>query len=54
MHPRQSESDCPDTEIEGKDDLVRLHEASSDCSDPLADEKSMWRSQSDPYTDDTC
>ena len=42
---QKSEIDCPDTEIEGKGDLVRQHEASSDCSDPLAHEATRIRDE---------
>lgn len=42
---QESEADCPDTEIEGKDNLVRQHEASSDGSDPLAHEKTRLRNE---------
>src|SRR6266702_7386348 len=42
---RESEADCPDTEIEGKDDLERQHEASSGCSDPLAHETTRMREE---------
>ncbi|HWZ18192.1 MAG TPA: zinc ribbon domain-containing protein [Ktedonobacteraceae bacterium] len=40
-----SEADCPDTEIEGKDDLARQHEASSDCCNPLAHETTRMREE---------
>jgi len=42
---RESEADCPDTEIEGKDDFVRQHEASSDCNDPLAHDTTRMREE---------
>ena len=42
---RESEADCPDTEIEGKDDLERQHEASSDCNDPLAHDTTRMREE---------
>jgi hypothetical protein len=32
------ESDCPDIGIDGKDNRIQVHEASSGCCDPLADE----------------
>jgi len=35
---QESDADCLHTELEGKDDLVRQHEAPSDGSDPLAHE----------------
>jgi len=34
---QESDSDCPDAEIKGKDELVRQHGDSSNSSDPLAD-----------------
>jgi RNA polymerase subunit RPABC4/transcription elongation factor Spt4 len=42
---QESEADCPDTEIEGKDDLIRQQEASSDCSDPLTHETTRIRDE---------
>jgi len=42
---QKSGADCFHTEIEGKDDLVRQHEASSDCSDPLAHETTRMRDE---------
>jgi predicted amidophosphoribosyltransferase len=42
---QESESDCHDTEIEGKDDLVLQKEASSDCSDPLVQEITRTRDE---------
>ena len=42
---QESDADCLHTNIEGKDDLVRQHEASSDCSDPLAHETTRMRDE---------
>jgi len=42
---QESDSDCPDAEIVGKDDLVRQHEGSSNGSDPLADEINRMRDE---------
>ena len=42
---QESDAACLHTEIEGKDDLVRQHEASSDCSDPLAHETTRMRDE---------
>ena len=42
---QESDADCLHTVIEGKDDLARKHEASSDCSDPLAHETTRMREE---------
>ena len=42
---QKSDADCLHMEIEGKDDLAQQHEASSDCSDPLAHETTRMRDE---------
>jgi hypothetical protein len=42
---QESEADCPDAEIVGQDDLVRVYGGSSDCSDLLVDEKYRMRDE---------
>ncbi len=42
---QKSGADCLHMEIEGKDDLAQQHEASSDCSDPLAHETTRMREE---------
>ena len=42
---QESDADCLHMEIEGKDDLERQHEASSDCRDLLAHETISTRDE---------
>jgi predicted amidophosphoribosyltransferase len=42
---QESDADCPDAEIVGKDDLVPLYKGSLNGSGPLVDEKYRWRDE---------